>query len=98
MPIFRNSRYITSSIIIDPDERSGSYLGTRRVYTREDFTNGATIVWEESFRPDLIANELYGSSHLWWIISEVNNKKFISDYQVGETIFIPHPDEVKLLT
>ena len=43
-------------------------------------------------RPDLLANELYGSPRLWWIFAQVNKDILIDpigDFVSGVTITIP---------
>lgn len=43
-------------------------------------------------RPDLLANDLYGSSKLWWVFVQRNMsvlKDPIYDFMPGTTIFLP---------
>ena len=54
------------------------------------------ILWEitnnYSLRPDLLANDLYGSKDLWWVFAQRNRsilKDPIYDFSPGTTIFCP---------
>jgi len=49
------------------------------------------------FRPDLLANDLYGSSGLWWVFASRNPniiKDPIFDFYSGQSIFIPEKSEL----
>jgi hypothetical protein len=56
----------------------------------EDAEMTITDVYE--FRPDLLANDLYGESGLWWVFA-VRNPGLIedpvNDFTVGKTIKLP---------
>ncbi len=41
------------------------------------------------YRPDLVANDVYGISEAWWKILEVNGIDDIFDFKSGITIFLP---------
>ncbi len=44
------------------------------------------------YRPDLMANDLYGSAELWWVFAARNPntiKDPIFDFKNGTTIYIP---------
>lgn len=44
------------------------------------------------YRPDLLANELYGDSKLWWVFAARNPnvlKDPIFDFLTGTTIYLP---------
>ena len=51
-----------------------------------------------SNRPDLLANDLYGNSQLWWVFA-VRNKDVIKDsvfdFVAGQTIFLPKLETIK---
>lgn len=52
-----------------------------------------TIEGKYHRRPDLLANELYGSSRLWWVFIKRNMNLIedpISDFKAGLTIRIPN--------
>lgn len=45
-----------------------------------------------NYRPDLLANDLYGSSKLWWVFTQRNMdiiKDPIFDFKTGTKIYIP---------
>ena len=44
------------------------------------------------YRPDLLANDLYGDSALWWVFRARNPNALddpVFDFQAGVTIFVP---------
>ena len=48
-----------------------------------------------NLRPDLLANDLYGNSKLWWIFAERNPnvlKDPLGDFILGIKIFLPQKD------
>lgn len=48
-------------------------------------------------RPDLLANEIYGNSRLWWVIALRNRDILIDpigDFQPGLTIFLPERQRI----
>lgn len=50
------------------------------------------------YRPDLLANDIYGDSRYWWIFSMRNPNAIqdpIFDFKVGTVIFIPTADVVR---
>ncbi len=45
------------------------------------------------YRPDLLANDLYGKASLWWVFAARNRNVIqdpIWDFRAGRTIFIPN--------
>ena len=45
------------------------------------------------YRPDLLANDLYGKPQLWWVFAARNRNVIqdpIWDFRAGRTIFIPN--------
>ena len=47
------------------------------------------------YRPDLLANDLYGNSNLWWVFAARNPNVIqdpIFDFYPGQTIFLPDKD------
>jgi hypothetical protein len=49
-------------------------------------------------RPDLLANDLYGSPRLWWVFSQRNPtvlKDPIYDFEPGTFIYIPSAEALK---
>lgn len=50
------------------------------------------------YRPDLLANDLYGSSNLWWVFAARNPNVIrdpIFDFYSGQTIMVPDRDIIK---
>lgn len=48
-------------------------------------------------RPDLLANDLYGDSSLWWVFAMRNPNTIqdpVFDFKAGATIYIPKKDTV----
>lgn len=51
-----------------------------------------TVQPQYAFRPDLLAYDLYGSHHLWWVFAQRNMdtiKDPINDLVPGVKIFLP---------
>jgi hypothetical protein len=49
------------------------------------------------YRPDLLANDLYGRSQLWWVFAARNPNVIrdpIFDFEIGRTIYIPTIDTI----
>lgn len=49
------------------------------------------------YRPDLLANDLYGRSQLWWVFAARNPNIIrdpIFDFEIGQTIYIPTIDTI----
>lgn len=50
-----------------------------------------------SLRPDLLANDLYGDSSLWWVFANRNPNTLIDplfDFVAGKVIYIPKKENV----
>lgn len=44
------------------------------------------------YRPDLLANDLYGDSQLWWVFAQRNPNTLVDplmDFRTGAKIFVP---------
>jgi hypothetical protein len=57
-----------------------------------------TITPVYNMRPDLLANDLYGDSKLWWVFAERNPntlKDPLFDFTTGKKIYIPKQDTIK---
>ena len=51
-----------------------------------------TIEPQYNYRPDLLANDLYGSSKLWWVFIQRNMdtlKDPVFDFKTGTRLYIP---------
>lgn len=49
------------------------------------------------YRPDLLANDLYGSPSLWWVFAQRNPNVIqdpIGDFAAGRNIYIPTKDQI----
>jgi len=94
MAILRGSRYegVPFTGIKTTDGKTKKLLHDRRVFTREDIGQDFiehTIEGEEEL--DALADRYYKNDELWWLIADVNNKFFMFDVTVGETIVVPSP-------
>ena len=50
------------------------------------------------YRPDLLANDLYGDPGLWWVFAQRNPNTLVDpiyDFTVGTKIFIPKQTTLK---
>ena len=60
-----------------------------------------TIESKYAKRPDLLANELYGSVILWWVFSLRNPDELIDpieDFTSGKSIYLPSKESVDRVT
>jgi alpha-L-fucosidase len=51
------------------------------------------------YRPDLLANDLYGTPDLWWVFAVRNVNVIrdpIFDFKAGITIFLPNINTIKM--
>tara|TARA_X000000950_G_scaffold265347_1_gene339515 strand:+ start:994 stop:1293 length:300 start_codon:yes stop_codon:yes gene_type:complete len=51
-------------------------------------------------RPDILANELYGTPRLWWVFALKNPdviKDPLADFKAGVMIKIPSPETIKTM-
>jgi len=62
----------------------------------DDILFEITSVYEN--RPDLLANDLYQDSNLWWVFA-VRNKQMLKDpvfdFQAGKKIYLPKMQTIK---
>lgn len=59
-----------------------------------------TIEPQYTYRPDLLAYDLYGTSKLWWVFCQRNLDVIedpIFDFKAGVTIYIPKKDSLFLV-
>ena len=57
-----------------------------------------TILPQYSYRPDLLAYDLYGTTDLWWVFAQRNIdilKDPIYDFVAGTRIFIPQEQNLR---
>ena len=55
-------------------------------------TKEITLTAKHNMRPDVLANELYGDSELWWVFVLFNRNKILDpifDFKTGLTIRVP---------
>ena len=82
------SPYYATSIV------NGSYLDV--MINRPIFSDPTDVYWQitstYNLRPDLLANDLYNDSRLWWVFSQRNPnalKDPLFDFVTGLYIYIP---------
>jgi hypothetical protein len=82
------SPYYSTSIV------NGSYLDV--MVNRPIFSDPTDVYWQitstYNLRPDLLANDLYNDSRLWWVFSQRNPnalKDPLFDFVTGLYIYIP---------
>ena len=57
-----------------------------------------TIEAKYNERPDLFANDYFGSPRLWWVLATRNMDTLIdpiADFKTGVQIFVPNPESCK---
>lgn len=60
-----------------------------------DIEYAITSVYE--YRPDLLANDLYGRSQLWWVFAARNPNVIrdpIFDFYAGQVIYLPNQNSL----
>ena len=88
------SPYATTNVV------NGQYLD---VMSNRPIPGYSTDVrWEitpiYNLRPDLLANDLYGDSRLWWVFAQRNPntlKDPLNDFITGVYIYIPEMNNLK---
>jgi hypothetical protein len=78
-------------------EKFGVFLDimTMRSVPKNTMDQVYTINNVYQYRPDLLANDLYGNSNLWWVFAARNPNVIqdpIFDFYPGQTIFLPDKD------
>ena len=74
----------------------GEYLGIMEPYTaipRDASDASFTITAQYEFRPDMLAQDLYNDSRLWWVFASRNPNQLGPDpyfnFKSGVNIFVP---------
>jgi hypothetical protein len=82
------SPYYRSSVV------NGSYLDV--MINRPIFSDPTDVYWQITatydLRPDMLANDLYNDSRLWWVFAQRNPNKLkdpLFDFVTGLYIYIP---------
>jgi len=86
------------------------YFATRTVnnqyldimINRPIFSDPTDMYWQitavYNLRPDLLANDLYNDSRLWWVFAQRNPNKLkdpLFDFVLGVSIYIPKQNVLK---
>lgn len=90
-----NTRYTNG--IIATNRSSKDFLVLRKPLNLEESSTDTFIVVTQQYekRPDLVANQVYGKSELWWAIYEFNNiKDPFFDLRAGQILRIPSVERV----
>jgi hypothetical protein len=84
------SRYKTSLIYYYGSDNLITFETYKKQKVRFDPNDRFYVITKGSeFRPDLVANKVYGVPSLWWRIMEANDIKDIWDFRAGLNIRIP---------
>lgn len=80
-------------------ERFGRFLDilNYRSITRNPLDTQFTINGIYQHRPDLLANDLYGTPGLWWVFAARNPNIIndpVFDFYAGQVIYIPNKTEL----
>ena len=92
------TKYSNTSPYFETDLKS-TYLDVLkpRTLTVEDDDQSYTIERTYSYRPDLLAYDLYGTPRLWWVFAQRNPDQIedpIYDFKPGVTIKLPKKENV----
>ena len=71
---------------------------TKRVIPPSANDTIVTIEAKYDQRPDLFANDFYGTPRLWWVLITRNMDVIIdpiADFKTGVQIFVPNPETVQ---
>lgn len=91
----KNNRYTNGNTFKTRDDKD--FIVLRRPLNLEMADNDVFITIDQSllFRPDLISNNAYGTSELWWVIYEFNSiKDPLFDMRIGQILRIPDKTRV----
>lgn len=84
-----DSRY-TTKLKLKVGQKTFIRMIRKRDITFDDSNSSVYIVSPiEEFRPDLIANRIYGSEHYSWVILAANNLSTFFDVKAGQKLIIP---------
>ena len=86
------SRYKSTRIKQRLDEKTGKkrevYFGTTYYNNVPEKNDDMYFIAQEGDRCDVLANQFYGDSKLWWFIARVNNLK-TNNIPAGTSLRIP---------
>lgn len=85
-----SSRYIDSSVVYYTDDHKLTFATYRRhSYAASETDKWMVINKTEEYRPDKVANAVYGVPGFWWKLLEANGMKDIWEFKSGKTIWLP---------
>jgi hypothetical protein len=87
--VTNTSRYAESEILYYGDENRITFETYKRKKIPENKGDKFTVV-TQSYRPDLLSQNVYGSPDFWWKIMQANNIWDIWDFKAGITIRLPN--------
>jgi hypothetical protein len=71
---------------------------TKRAIPQSSNDKIVTIEAKYDQRPDMFANDYFGSPRLWWVLVTRNMDVLIdpiADFKTGVQIFVPNPESIK---
>ena len=76
------------------------YLGQMVKRSIPHSSNDELVTIEAKYneRPDLFANDYFGSPRLWWVLATRNMDTLvdpIADFKTGVQIFVPNPESIQ---
>ena len=76
------------------------YLGVMAKRSIPASSNDELVTIEAKYneRPDLFANDYFGSPRLWWVLATRNMDTLvdpIADFKTGVQIFVPNPETIQ---
>lgn len=89
--ITTSSRYATGDIFRAPGKRQNPYQVVVSRNFPEVLKDYFLYIWKENDRIDMVANQFYGNTSLWWQILDFN-PEIVNPWQipVGTAIRIPN--------
>lgn len=96
------AKYSSNSPWNDTRIKNGQYLDTLKIrpIPAESDDILYTIEVQYTHRPDLLAYDLYGDNHLWWVFAQRNIntlKDPVYDFEAGTQIYLPKGGNLKRL-
>jgi hypothetical protein len=84
------SRYANSKVIHYTEDKKITF----EIYKKAPRLISGKEEWLEitkpvEYRPDLVAEEIYGTPDLWWSIMEFNGMKDVLEFKAGVNIRLP---------
>ena len=89
------ANYRSDSVYRKTPIENNQYLGIwqpGKIDVNNTLTTTVKLEPKHEYRPDILANELYGNPKLWWIFAQFNPDELVDpimDFAAGKTLTVP---------